>query len=144
MESQHLILLRLKQIKLSFQLKIGMKPLMFPSRRTILLMLLKQEAWVSLLEILLTLVKLVTQLLVVLELFLSWLSIVLLSFFSKKQGSCETSSFSSEFIAMKSCCENLRGFVYKLRIFGMLVEHIACVFADNQSVFSNSSKRILF
>ena len=29
--------------------------------------------------------------------------------FSKKQGICETSSFGSEFIAMKSCCEYVRG-----------------------------------
>ena len=59
---------------------------------------------------------------------------------SKKQESCETSSFSSEFIEMKSCCENLRGLLYELRMFEILVEHLACVFEDNQPVLSNSSK----
>jgi hypothetical protein len=58
---------------------------------------------------------------------------------SKKQGSCETSSFGSEFIAMKSCCEYLRGLRYKLRMFGVPVESPAYVFGDNQSVLSNSS-----
>ena len=36
---------------------------------------------------------------------------------SKKQGSCETSHFDSEFIAMKSCCEHVRDLRCKLRIF---------------------------
>ena len=63
---------------------------------------------------------------------------------SKKQGSCETSSFGSEFIVIKSCCDHLRGFIYTLRIFRILVEHISCVFGDNQSVLSYSSKIILF
>ena len=34
--------------------------------------------------------------------------------FSKKQTSCETSSFESEVVAMKSCCEYIRGLRYKL------------------------------
>ena len=60
--------------------------------------------------------------------------------YSKKQGSCETSSFGSEFIAMKSCCEYIRGLRYKLRMMGIPVEHPAYVFGDNQSVLSNTSK----
>ena len=59
---------------------------------------------------------------------------------SKKQGSCETSSFGSEFIAMKSCCECLRGLRYKLRMFGILVECPAYVFGDNHHGMSNLSK----
>ena len=47
---------------------------------------------------------------------------------SKKQGSCETSSFGSEFIAMKSCCEHLGGLRYKLRMFGIPVEYQAYAF----------------
>ena len=29
--------------------------------------------------------------------------------FSKKQGSCEISTFGSEFVAMRSCCEYVKG-----------------------------------
>ncbi len=63
--------------------------------------------------------------------------------YSMKQGSCETSSFGSEFIAMKSCCEYIRGLRYKLQR-GMMdipVEHHPMyIFGDNQSVLSNTSK----
>jgi Reverse transcriptase (RNA-dependent DNA polymerase) len=38
---------------------------------------------------------------------------------SKKQASVESSSFGSEFIAMKQCCECLRGLRYKLRMLGI-------------------------
>ena len=40
--------------------------------------------------------------------------------FSKKKGSCETSSFGSEFEAMKSFCEHLRDPRYKRCLFVML------------------------
>ena len=59
---------------------------------------------------------------------------------SKKEGSCETSSFGSEFNAMKSCCECIRGLRYKLRMFGIPVEHPVYAFGDKQSVLSNTSK----
>ena len=60
--------------------------------------------------------------------------------YSKKEESCETSSFGSEFILMKSCCKHLRGLLYMLRVFGIPIEHLAYVFGDNQSVLSNSLK----
>ena len=60
--------------------------------------------------------------------------------FSKKQTSVETSSFGSEFIAMKSCCEYVRGLRYKLRMMGIPVEGPTYIFGDNQSVLSNTSK----
>ena len=41
--------------------------------------------------------------------------------FSKKQGGVETSSFGSEFIAMKAACEYVRGLRYKLRMMGITV-----------------------
>ena len=59
---------------------------------------------------------------------------------SKKQTSVETSSFGSEFIAMKTCCEYVRGLRYKLRMMGIPVDFPAYIFGDNQSVLSNSSK----
>ena len=59
---------------------------------------------------------------------------------SWKQGSVETSTFGSEFIAMKSCCEYVRGLRYKLRMMGIPCDFPAYVFGDNQSVLVNSSK----
>jgi hypothetical protein len=60
--------------------------------------------------------------------------------YSKKQTSCETSSFGSEFVAMKQCCEYIRGLRYKLRMMGIPVEGHTYVFGDNQSVLANTSK----
>ena len=60
--------------------------------------------------------------------------------FSKKQTSVQTSSFGSEFVAMKSCCECVRGLRHKLRMMGIPGEGPSCVFGDNQSVLSNASK----
>ena len=60
--------------------------------------------------------------------------------FTKKQTSIETSSFGSEFIAMKQCCEYIRGLRYKLRMMGISVELPTFIFGDNQSVLANTSK----
>ena len=59
--------------------------------------------------------------------------------FSKKNNSIETSSFGAEFIAMKLCCEYIRGLRYKLRMMGIAVDMPAFIFGDNQSVLSNTS-----
>ena len=59
---------------------------------------------------------------------------------SKKQGGIETSSFGSEFMAMKQCCEYLRGLRYKLRMMGIPVDEHSFVFGDNKSVLVNSSQ----
>ena len=44
--------------------------------------------------------------------FIVYLDNVLIYWTYKKQGSIETSSFGSEFIAMKNCCNYLRGLRY--------------------------------
>ena len=51
--------------------------------------------------------------------------------FSKKQGSCEISTFGSEFVAMRQCCEYIRGLRYKLRMMGIPVNNPALVYGDN-------------
>ena len=56
---------------------------------------------------------------------------------SKKQTSCESSSFGSEFVAMKQCCEYLRGLRYKLRMLGIPCEGPAYIHGDNQSVLAS-------
>ena len=60
--------------------------------------------------------------------------------YSKKQGSCETSTFGSEFIAMKQACEYVKGLRYKLRMMGITVDEPTFVYGDNQSVLANTSK----
>jgi hypothetical protein len=58
---------------------------------------------------------------------------------SKKQLSCETSTFGSEFTAMKQAVEYVRGLRYKLRMLGIPCEEPAYVFGDNQSVLANTT-----
>jgi hypothetical protein len=58
---------------------------------------------------------------------------------SKKQNSCETSTFGSEFVAMKQATEYVRGLRYKLRMMGITVDEPAFVFGDNQSVLVNTT-----
>ena len=59
--------------------------------------------------------------------------------FFKKQSSIQTSSFCSEFLVLKECCEYLRGLRYKLRMMGISVDHPSFIYGDNKSVLVNSS-----
>ena len=49
------------------------------------------------------------------------------------------SSFGAEFIAMKLCCEYIRGLRYKLRMISTAVGMPSFVFGDNQSVLASTS-----
>jgi hypothetical protein len=71
--------------------------------------------------------------------FLVWLNCALVYWMSKKQTSVETSSFGSEFIAMKQCCEYIRGLRYKLRMMGIPCVGPAYIYGDNQSVLANTT-----
>jgi hypothetical protein len=71
--------------------------------------------------------------------FLVYLNCAPIYWLSKKQTSVETSSFGSEFIAMKQCCEYLRGLRYKLRMMGIPCEGPAYIQGDNQSVLANTT-----
>ncbi|KAL7526348.1 hypothetical protein ACHAXR_001442 [Thalassiosira sp. AJA248-18] len=53
---------------------------------------------------------------------------------SKKQTSFETSTFGSEFVAMKQASEYVKGLRYKLRMFGIPILEPTFIFGDNQSV----------
>jgi hypothetical protein len=55
----------------------------------------------------------------------------------KKQTSCETSTFGSEFIAMKQATEYVHVLRYKLQMMGITVNEPMFVFGDNQSVLAN-------
>ena len=59
--------------------------------------------------------------------------------YSKRQNTVETSTFGSEFIAMKIATEQIEGLRYKLRMFGVPIDGPANVFGDNQSVINNAS-----
>ena len=51
----------------------------------------------------------------------------------------ESSSFGSEFVAMKQCFEYLRGLRYKLRMMGIPVNGCCFIYGDNKSVLANTS-----
>ena len=59
--------------------------------------------------------------------------------YSKKQTSIETSSFGSEFSAMKTAFELVEGLRYKLRMMGVPLDGPTRVLADNMSVVHNTS-----
>ena len=71
--------------------------------------------------------------------FLVYINSALVYWFSKKQTSVESSSFGSEFCAMKLCCEYLRGLRYKLRMMGIPVIGPVFMYGDNQSVLNNTT-----
>ena len=71
--------------------------------------------------------------------FLVYLNCALIYWWSKKQNSVESSSFGSEFIAMKRCCEYVHGLRYKLRMMGISCEDPTFIYGDNQSVLANTT-----
>jgi hypothetical protein len=71
--------------------------------------------------------------------FLVYLNCAPVYWMSKKQTSVESSTFGSEFMAMKHCCEYIRGLRYKLRMMGIPCELPAYIKGDNQSVLANMS-----
>ena len=58
-------------------------------------------------------------------------------FFSKRQNSVETSTFGSEFTAMKQAVELLKALRCKLRMFGIPIDGPANVYCDNEAVCKN-------
>ena len=71
--------------------------------------------------------------------FLVYLQGALIHSYTKKQSSVETSTFGSEFMAMKVATEYVRGLRYKLRMMGIPIRGPCYVFGDNKSVIRNSS-----
>jgi hypothetical protein len=62
------------------------------------------------------------------------------NWFSKKQGSIETSTFGSEFVALKTAIEANRGLRYKPRMLGDQIDGLFYVFCDRQLETANSSQ----
>ena len=71
--------------------------------------------------------------------FIVFVNMAPIHWISKKQSGVETSTFGSEFIAMKVCCEYLRGLRYKIRMMGIPLEHCCYVYGDNKSVLYNTT-----
>ena len=63
----------------------------------------------------------------------------LIQFFSKRQNTVESSSFGSEFVALRIATEMIEALRYKLRCFGIPIEGPAEVYCDNKSVVTNST-----
>ena len=61
------------------------------------------------------------------------------TWFIKRQKTVETSTFGSEFIAMKTVVEHTEALRYKLRMFSIPIEGPTNVFCDNEAVFKNTS-----
>ena len=69
--------------------------------------------------------------------FLIYLNNAPIYWYSKKQTTIETSTFGSEFVAMKIATEYIRGLRYKLRTMGIRIDQPTFVYGDNQSVLKN-------
>lgn len=63
-----------------------------------------------------------------------------ISWYSKRQASTvESSTFGSEFVALRTACEMIISLRYKLRMFGIPVDEPANVLCNNESVYKNVS-----
>ena len=63
----------------------------------------------------------------------------LIVWYSKCQNAVETSTFGSEFIAMKTVVEQIEALRYKLCMFGVPLEGPTSIFCHKESVFKNAS-----
>ena len=59
--------------------------------------------------------------------------------YSKRQNTVESSSFGSEFVALRIATEMIEALRYKLRMFGVPIGGATDVFCDNKSVVTNAS-----
>jgi ribosomal protein L31E len=59
--------------------------------------------------------------------------------FSKRQNTVESSSFGSEFVALRIAVELVEALRYKLRMFGVPIDGSANMYCDNKSVVTNAS-----
>ncbi len=60
-----------------------------------------------------------------------------ITWYSKRQNTIESSTFGSEFVALKIASEMNDALRYKLRMFGVAIDGPTNVFCDNQSVVTN-------
>jgi hypothetical protein len=70
---------------------------------------------------------------------LIYLNMAPISWYSKKQNTVESSTYSSEFMALKIAAEKIISLRYKLRMFGIPIDGRANVFCDNEAVYKGAS-----
>ena len=72
---------------------------------------------------------------------IAFLNCAQIIWYSKRQSTVESSTFSSEFIALEVAVETIQFLRFKLRSFGIpiLNDNPAHVFCDNQAVVNNST-----
>jgi hypothetical protein len=71
--------------------------------------------------------------------YIIYLNGVPINWFLKKQNAIESSSFGSEFVALKTVMEKLRGLCYKLQMMGFEIDGPTYAFGDNMPVVKNTS-----
>jgi len=59
--------------------------------------------------------------------------------YSKTQNTVESSTFDSEFVAMRICVELIESLQYDLRMHGVPIEGLTDIFCDNKSAFMNAT-----
>ena len=62
-----------------------------------------------------------------------------IQWYSKRQNSVESSTFGSEFVALRLATEMIISMRYKLRMFGVPIDGPANVFCDNEAVYKSAS-----
>jgi hypothetical protein len=62
-----------------------------------------------------------------------------IAWYSKRQNTVESSTFASEFIALKTAVDLIEGVRYKLRMMGIPLDGPTSLFCDNESVVKNST-----
>lgn len=62
-----------------------------------------------------------------------------IQWFSKRQNTVESSSFGSEFVALRIAVDLIEALLYKLRMFGIPIDNKVDVYCDNKSVVTNAS-----
>ena len=58
---------------------------------------------------------------------------------SMRQNRVETSTFGSEFTALKNAVELIAALQYKLKMFGVPMDEPTDMFCDNEAVYKNDS-----
>jgi hypothetical protein len=59
--------------------------------------------------------------------------------YSKRQNTVESSTFGSEFIAMKTAVDLIEALRYKLRMMGVAIDGPTSIFCDNEAVVKNTT-----
>ena len=68
-----------------------------------------------------------------------FLNMAPISWYSKRQNTVESSTYSSEFVALKTVIKQIIALRYKLRMMGIPLEGPARIFCDNEAVYRNAS-----